>query len=159
MHLSNDTNGSYSIRPYHPTDQAACLELLRQNTPSHFAPEEAPDFLHYLAHEREAYYVVCANKVIIACGGINYFEREQLARLSWDIVAPNWQGKGVGRLLVSHRVEAMRKHPNTEQAVVRTSQLAYRFYEKMGFRLEKTQEHYWAPNLHLHQMSMDLTSF
>jgi ribosomal protein S18 acetylase RimI-like enzyme len=36
--------------------------------------------------------------------------------------------------------------------MVRTSQHAWRFFEKMGFELQKTEKNFWAPGFDLYQM-------
>lgn len=146
----------FTIRPYVPSDKEALLHLLALNTPGHFAPEERNDFENYLEKEREIYLVICRGNEVIGCGGINYFLSERLARISWDIVHPKWQGKGAGRQLLDYRLSLMAKDKGLDKAVVRTSQLAYLFYEKAGFHLEKTESDFWAPGLHLYQMHMDL---
>jgi ribosomal protein S18 acetylase RimI-like enzyme len=40
--------------------------------------------------------------------------------------------------------------------IVRTSQLAYKFYQKVGFELEKTEKDFWAKGFDLYQMKMNL---
>lgn len=142
---------------YQPKFRNALVQLLKMHVPKYFAEAEIEDYKYYLDKEVEAYFVVLCNDQVVGAGGINYFEKEELARISWDIVHPDWQGKGIGQHLTKFRVMLIKNNPKMKKAVVRTSQLAYKFYEKAGFVLKKTQDHYWAPNLHLYQMSMDLT--
>ena len=37
---------------------------------------------------------------------------------------------------------------------LRTTQLAFQFYEKMGFELDKTKKDFWAKGFDLYQMKM-----
>lgn len=143
-----------TIRDYHSHDRSALVALLARNTPRYFAPAEQADFEDYLDHKREHYYVVVAEEQIVGCGGINYWEGGAVARLSWDIIHPDYQGIGLGRALLLHRLATIRARPDVRAVVVRTTQLVYGFYEKMGFVLVKTQPDFWAPGLDLYQLEL-----
>ena len=140
------------IRPYTIDDKVALLALLRGNTPHFFDPSEEEDFHFYLDNQIEDYFVVIQNFEIVGCGGINYFPDQRIARLSWDIISASSHGKGLGNLLVKHRIQLLKSNPSYERIVVRTSQHAYKFYEKMGFNLTKITVNFWAENLDLYEM-------
>jgi len=142
------------VKPYTPKNKEQVLALLKANTPEFFAPEEQKDLEDYLNNELEDYFVVLENNVIIGSGGINYFPDNKEARISWDIIAPNAQGKGIGKQLMQHRIKHINKNPNIDIIVVRTTQLVYPFYAKMGFELEKVEKDYWAKGFDLYQMIM-----
>lgn len=144
------------IRPYAPTDKQAVLALLQLNIPQYFAETEAQDLIVYLHEHLEDYFVVEEAGTIVGVGGINYFPGERLARLSWDIVHPGFQGKGIGTNLTQHRINHIRSNPTIDQVIVRTSQLVYKFYERLGFVLEHTEKDYWAKGFDLYQMQLPL---
>ncbi|MGK7397515.1 MAG: GNAT family N-acetyltransferase [Candidatus Cyclobacteriaceae bacterium M3_2C_046] len=96
------------------------------------------------------------NDRIIGAGGINYFYHQGLTRLSWDLVHPNYHERGIGTSLVQYRLEIIKTNPLIKKVQVRTSQLTYGFYEKMGFRLEKTEKNSWADGFDLYQMVMSI---
>ena len=144
------------IRPYKNTEKEELLNLIRLNIPRYFDPSEEHDFSSYLDNELESYYVVEEEGKIIGCGGINYFPKERVARISWDMVHPESQGKGVGKKLTLYRIEEIKKNPDIDTIVVRTTQLVYPFYEKAGFTLEKTEKDFWAPGYDLYQMEIRL---
>lgn len=131
------------------------MALLRKNTPEYFHPEEEIELLSYLEKEVEDYYVFECNAEIVGAGGINYFPEENLARISWDMIDPEWQGKGIGRKLTQYRIEQLRQQQQVEAVVVRTTQLVFTFYEKMGFVLEKIEKDFWADGFDLYEMKMD----
>ena len=85
------------IRNYTKQDKSTLIELLRQNTPEYFDPSEERDFIKYLDHEVEDYFVYEENSKILGAGGVNYFLEEKSARISWDMVDSNSQGKGIGK--------------------------------------------------------------
>ena len=142
------------IRIYTTEDKPWVIELLRKNTPDYFDPSEEKHFVNYLENKVEDYFVFEDNSEIIGAGGINYYPEQKLARISWDIIAPQAQGKGIGKKLIQHRINTLKASQNMDVIVVRTSQHAYKFYEKMGFTLEKIDKDFWAKNYDLYQMKM-----
>lgn len=144
------------IRTHNTEDNTHLLNLIRLNTPQYFAPSEEAEFNFYLQHYLENYFVVEKNGQIIGSGGINYFNDKTEARISWDIIHPAFQGKGIGTVLTRFRLNHLRDNSPVKVVYVRTSQLVYPFYQKMGFQLEKTQADFWAPGLDLYQMKMFL---
>jgi len=142
------------IRKYSHQDKPEVIELLRLNTPEYFDSSEEKDLVNYLNKEIEDYYVVVENSKIVGAGGINYFLPEKTARISWDMIKPNSQGKGIGMQLIKHRIDRIKENNSIENIIVRTSQHAYRFYEKTGFKLKKIEKDYWAKGFDLYIMSM-----
>lgn len=140
------------IRPYIPEDKSKIKDLLKQNTPKYFDPSEEREFEEYLEKEIEDYFVFEQNNQIIGAGGINYFPQEKIARISWDMLDPKLQGEGIGRKLTQHRIDHLKKNTQIELIIVRTSQLAFKFYEKMGFELEKIEKDFWSKGFDLYQM-------
>ncbi len=140
------------IRPYLIQDKDNLIELIRLNTPRYFAEAEVQDFAEYLEVHLERYFVLESEGKIVGSGGINYFPDEATARLSWDVIHPDVQGQGFGRELTLFRINEVKRNPAIHTLVVRTSQLVYPFYEKMGFVLEKMVKDYWADGLDLYQM-------
>lgn len=140
------------IRAYKPEDQASVLQLLRLNTPEYFAPEEEKDLVYYLDNEMEHYYVLEYNGMLVGCGGINFSQDQSLGKISWDIFHPSYQGKGLGSRLLKFRIGQLKALGHIKTISVRTSQVAYRFYEKQGFRLVETVKDYWADGFDLYRM-------
>ncbi|MBL6447817.1 GNAT family N-acetyltransferase [Fulvivirga sp. 29W222] len=145
-----------NIRPYKDTDKEELIKLMRLNTPQYFDPSEESEFASYLENELESYYVVEENGEIVGCGGINYFPDEHTARISWDMIHPESQGKGIGKKLALFRIDEIKRNENIKKIVVRTTQLVYPFYQKAGFALEKTEKDFWAPGYDLYQMKIEL---
>lgn len=141
------------IRKYSIEDKPNVLELLRKNTPTFFDSSEESDFHYYLENEIEDYFVYEENFQIIGAGGINYFLDEKYVRFSWDMIHPKSQGKRIGTKLTDYRIDSLKSNSNVEIILVRTSQLVYKFYEKMGFKLETVEKDFWAKNFDLYQLS------
>ncbi|MFP4090250.1 MAG: GNAT family N-acetyltransferase [Cyclobacteriaceae bacterium] len=111
--------------------------------------------MHYLENELEHYYVLLSGNEIVGAGGINFSGNPSIGKISWDLVHPEQQGKGLGRKLLSFRLEKLKAMPEVEQITVRTSQLVYKFYERAGFHLTEVIKDYWAPGYDLYQMKYE----
>jgi len=142
-----------TIHPYASDDDDEIIELLRLNTPKYFAKSEQADLLDYLTNHIDHYYIVEIDGRIMGCGGFNRSADDKSGVLSWDIIHPDSQGKGVGSELAKHRINAMREL-GVENMGVRTSQHAYKFYEKMGFTLKEVVKDYWAKGFDLYNMDL-----
>ena len=151
---SMSSTTSVLIRPYREEDRNRLRELLQLNTPAYFDPAEETDFEEYLSLHREEYFVLETDGIIVGCGGVNFSEDRSVGKISWDIFHPDCQGQGLGRLLTEYRIQMLREIPGIKTISVRTSQLVYRFYEKMGFKLKETAKDYWAPGLDMYRLEM-----
>lgn len=149
-------NVNIQLRAYRSDDLPVVLDLFHRHVPEAFAPTEEADLLTYLQYQREDYFVVEEQNRVIGAGGINYFPTDRIARLSWDLLHPEAQGRGIGRALVHHRIGHIRKTGAYATIIVRTSQMAYQFYEKVGFKLMKKELDYWADGYDLYVMEQQL---
>jgi GNAT superfamily N-acetyltransferase len=145
------------VREFILSDTTRVLELLNLNIPSSFAETEVKDFEHYLQFERELYFVLCIDQIVVACGGINFKNTLNQAWLSWDIVHPDFQGKGLGGSLVTHRLNYLKDHFKIDTVWVRTSQLANRFYEKAGFKESNRIKDFWSTGFDLVEMQLQIS--
>lgn len=143
------------IRPYTPSDDESIITLLRLNTPKYFAPEEEQDLRDYFTNHIDRYFVVEYNDTIIGSGGINIINKGKNAALSWDIIHPDYQGKGVGSQLTQHCLDVIKTIEGIENISVRTSQLVYKFYEKFGFVLQEVIKDYWADGIDMYRMEIE----
>lgn len=145
------------IREYDERDKGAVIELLKLNTPQYFAPEEEADLIHYLDHEIDHYFVLEYNGAVVGCGGINFSEDGATGKISWDILHPSYQGKGLGSILLNYRIKKLQSFRQIQNISVRTSQMVYKFYEKNGFELKEVIRDYWAEGFDLYQMEYTKT--
>ncbi|MVZ64451.1 GNAT family N-acetyltransferase [Sphingobacterium sp. DK4209] len=140
-----------NIRPYQVDDYELVLRLFNTNVPSYFAEEERNDLIEYLNNEREEYFVIEQDTHLVGAGGINYKGND--AYISWDFVDASLQGLGIGKQLLSHRLEIIKSNKTVERIIVRTSQFAFKFYEKNGFVAIETHKDYWAPGIDMIYMT------
>lgn len=141
------------IREYKLGDKDSVLDLIRLNIPQSFAEEELSDFSQYLDNERELYYVLLVDQKIVGCGGLNFAENHSVGKISWDIVHPEYQGKSLGRELLLYRINELKSMKSIQKITVRTSQVAYLFYEKHGFKLLEIKKDFWAKGFDMYSMA------
>ncbi len=140
------------IRPYHVDDKKSLLALLGLLVPTYFAEEEIADLDRYLDQEIELYFVAELHGRIVAAAGINFEKEAGIGKLSWDFVHPEEQGKGIGKKMLQHRLEILKSMGDIQIISVRTSQLAFQFYEKNGFEIVDIRNDYWAPGFDMYKM-------
>lgn len=139
----------FSIRPYQPVDFQEVIGVFNTNVPDFFDPSETQDLFHYLEQEIEDYFVIIKDAQIVGAGGINYDTDGITARLSWDFLDRNMQQNGAGTLLTRHRILHVQQLPHIQRLIVRTSQMAEGFYQKMGFEVKERLPDYWAKGFDL----------
>mgnify|MGYP001525246442 CR=1 FL=1 len=123
-------DNSIVIREYLTTDKEVVMNLIKLNTPNFFAKEEVNDLSNYLDKEIELYYVLLVDGKVVGCGGVNFAEKK----------------------LLRYRIEVLKAIPSIKKITVRTSQLAYKFYEKQGFTLNEIKRNYWADGFDMYSM-------
>ncbi len=65
---------------------------------------------------------------------------------------PDIQGQGIGTFLLNYRIAELKKIKSVNKIIVRTSQLAFKFYEKSGFKLIEIVKDHWAKGFDLYTM-------
>lgn len=140
------------IRAYRTKDKEELIKLLQENVPAYFAENEVEDYENYLEEDIQKYYVAEVDGQIVGAGGINFKRDNRIGKISWDFVRPDFQSKGIGSALLRHRLNLLDEMKSIESVVVRTSQLAFKFYEKNGFVLKQVHKDYWAPGYDMYKM-------
>ena len=148
-------NRTLHIRKYEPSDKPRLLEILKTNIPDYFAESELSDLEEYLDHKVELYFVAELNGAITGAGGINIDTDRRTGKISWDYIDRKNHGAGIGRALLQHRLRLLLAMNTIEHITVRTSQVAYRFYEKNGFVLREVVKDYWAEGFDLYSMEYE----
>lgn len=140
------------IKDYLPSYKEEVLALFRMNVPDYFDQSEEAGLINYLDHEVESYFVVLIDDKLVGSGGINSEWEDGASVIAWDMIHPEYQGKGIGMQLLKHRISLLKQLDPVPLIRVRTSQHTFGFYEKGGFVLQEVIPDYWAPGFDLYDM-------
>ena len=146
-------NMGMNIKAYNGKDKATVLQLFQLNTPKYFSVNEKNDYVYFLNHFIENYFVVECAGTVVGCGGFNIAEDGVTAKISWDIIHPDYHGKGIGTALTKYRIELIKKNPEIKFISVRTSQLVYPFIERFGLEIEEIIQDYWDIGFDMYKLS------
>ena len=146
------------IRPYTKSDKTRLIEIFNLNTPKYFDPKEVNDFEENLQEHSNTYLTIEQDNKIV--GGIGYYvkEEDKSGRITWIFFDPNYARNGLGKMAAEHCLTILKSNPNVEKLVVTTSQLAYGFFEKFGYKVVKTEKDYWGQGLDLYLMECEVSS-
>ena len=144
-----------SVRALRPQDAAACIEAMRSNTPEFFADSEVADFERLLPARRSPYLVIDDEVLgVAACGGYHVDLQAGTAGLSWGMVHRVRHRRGLGSVLLEHRLAAIAAQPRIREVRLDTSQHSRPFYERFGFETVAALEDGYAPGLHRYDMRL-----
>ncbi|WP_338870088.1 GNAT family N-acetyltransferase [Spirosoma sp. SC4-14] len=144
------------IRPFNPSDTDQLLTVFRESVPGAFGINEVDEYAEFLRTNTDPYFVATYQEKPIGACGYYCLEGKNVARICWILTDPAAKGLGVGGALLTHTLNLIRQQTNIQQVECRTSQVAYRFFEKYGFRLHYTEPDMWAPGLDLYFMTLAL---
>ncbi len=133
------------IRPYTPIDAVKCREIFISNVPKYFDAEEIAkldtwmnavdtDTVPYSTAESVHFYILELKGEIIGAAGFYIVKGENDAQLNWGMVHADFQHKGYGKLLYDYRVNKIKELGR--RPTLWTSQHTYKFYEKLGMKVE-----------------------
>jgi ribosomal protein S18 acetylase RimI-like enzyme len=145
-----------NVRPYRPSDRAACMAVFNSNVGGSFIESERAQFARYLDELPGPYFVVEDGNEIIACGGFAPGDDPRTADLCWGMVRYDRQRSGIGNVLTTHRIEEIRKTNMFRDVMLRTSQDTEAFYERLGFKTERIVENGIAPGMDTYEMRLHL---
>lgn len=144
---------SLIIRDYAPEDCAACIAMFAGNMPQFFAPHELTEFSEFLDERPSDYFVVEQAGIVIGCGG--FYTLGEVGGLCWGMVHRDWHRRGIGWMLLTRRLHALR---DRGVVLVRldTTQHSHGFFAKAGFKIMQITEHGYAPGMHRYDMELVL---
>lgn len=144
------------IRAYHQNDKEELLTILMDNVPLYFHANEVNDFSKYLDAHFDYYLVLQEDGQIKGGSGWSYTGVENIGSIAWILCKPDEKGKGYGTRLIEHCLAHLREKPDLKRIIVRTSQLAFKFFQKFEFAVIRIEKDYWGPGLDLYYMEMKL---
>lgn len=143
-----------SIRPYVETDRQALLEIFHENIPVYFAEHELKEYQNYLSSHPKTYCTVTLDGRIIGGAGYIIDTEKHTGSITWIFISTKSKGKGAGSTTVRSLMDKMLRLHDIETFEVRTSQYAFKFFERLGFKTTKTEKDYWAKGIDLVEMRL-----
>ena len=145
-----------NIRPYCASDKGFLIEIFKKNIPEYFAAEELSDFIVYLDVYAATYLSIIYKDRIV--GGLGYEVRhsDSSGRINWIFMHPEFKNKGLGSEAVEYCIQLLINDNQIKILIVRTSQHAFKFFERQGFTLKEVQQNYWSEGLHLYLMQREI---
>jgi GNAT superfamily N-acetyltransferase len=121
------------FRRIRPEDLAGCLELYSLNEPKRF-PENMKDHYERSLLAGDTYYLVAEiDGQIVASGGLSYVGREGHAVLSYGLVHPSHQRKGIGTALFLARLALLRPNGLYYRIFIFALRQSMGYYRRFGF--------------------------
>ena len=131
-------------------------KIFSLNVPKYFDKKELNDFKKYFNSKNlESYFIIESQGKVVGGGGYAY-ENMKTARICWLFIDPNYHGFGFGKKLVNYCIKILKNNRKLNVIEVETSNLTYKFYEKLNFKIEYIKKDYWPNNDDLYFMKIDL---
>lgn len=141
------------IHPFKTTDIDPLTGVFLQNIPKYFAQHELDEFLNYLqSSHANTYFVIKKNDTIIGGAGYEIRKSDASGRINWIFLHPEFQNSGIGKEVVKQIILLLKSDRSINKLIIRTSQFAYVFFEKLGYKTILIEKDHWAPGLDLYLM-------
>ena len=144
------------IRAAQKQDFKFLSKIFSLNVPKYFDKKELDDFKKYFNSKNlESYFIIESQGNVVGGGGYAY-ENMKTARICWLFIDPDYHGLGFGKKLVNYCIKILKNNRRLNLIEVETSNLTYKFYEKLNFKIEYIKKDYWPNNDDLYFMKIDL---
>jgi GNAT superfamily N-acetyltransferase len=124
-----------TLRPFEPRDRVGCLAIYQHNEHGYFPQDFQVYFEFWLDFEEFLKLVLCIDDVPVAIGGVNCQRRFGLATawLTFGMVSPACQGRGLGSALVLARLSLLPKPAHAARVLMTNVEASKAFYRRFGF--------------------------
>jgi GNAT superfamily N-acetyltransferase len=124
------------IRAYAATDRDAALACFRSNVPAFFSAEDEAWFISALDEPDGPNFVVLSDEQVVGFGGYEVSDTYNHAVLVFGQIHAEWHDKGLGSMLLKHRMDHLRTHGQpTKYLIIDTTLKVAPFYVKHGFEI------------------------
>ncbi|GAB3569924.1 hypothetical protein GCM10027578_25260 [Spirosoma luteolum] len=141
------------IRSYRPADFEPLLSIFDTHVPAAFGPGERADYSHFLRTHTLPYMVAEHEGTVVGACGYTVRDDGVTGVVVWILTDRAARRQRVGTALMTCVMARLAAIPGLRAIECRTSQVAWRFFEPFGFRLQFTTPDYWAPGIDLYQMT------
>lgn len=122
------------IRRYRAADQPAVIAAMKSDMPDFFHPSELPWMKSYLKQKGNPNFVLCRAGKVLGFGGYAIDAYSNRAHLCWGHLTREAHGKGLGSVLLLHRLVHLAAAKNRPRYVaMNTIPAVAPFFERHGF--------------------------
>ena len=144
------------IRTAQKQDFKFLSKIFSLNVPKYFDKKELDDFKKYFNSKNlESHFIIESQGNVVGGGGYAY-ENMKTARICWLFIDPDYHGLGFGKKLVNYCIKILKNNRRLNVIEVETSNLTYKFYKKLNFKIDYIKKDYWPNNDDLYFMKIDL---
>jgi ribosomal-protein-alanine N-acetyltransferase len=138
----------YFIRSMHVDDLP---DVMRNETAAYTTPWVEEGYRNELTQNKQAHYYVAGRHMSIQdelIGHAGYWLIHDEAHVSTIAIHPEWQNRGLGRLLLWHNLTEIMKHPIIliTLEVRESNEYAQRLYSRFGFEQVGRRKRYYSDN-------------
>lgn len=134
------------------------MAAMRSNVPEFFEASEVAWFRRYLRQRGNANFVVVVDGRIAGFGGYAIDRYANRAHLCWGFIARPRHGRGLGRLLLQHRLANLAaRSPETRYVALNTTPAVAGFFRRCGFRAYGRWPRGYRSGLDMVEMMLDLS--
>ena len=123
-----------AFRRFTPEDMEACLDLYVQNEPDRFPNGAKEDYFAYLREQKSYMLVGERDGRLVACGGLHYIVRKDIAVLCFGLAHPHYQGMGIGAALVLARLSLLDPAQHGVRVFICAVKKSIGYYRRFGFQ-------------------------
>jgi ribosomal-protein-alanine N-acetyltransferase len=153
------------IRNYLLSDEIPVRELLLSNISNgYFVLEDMKMLDNWIGAQNKGipayppsvadYFFVLETDKIIGSAGFYVLDIEKRAHLTWGMVDRNHHKKGYGKLLFQYRIDKIKELYPGFKTTLGTSQYTYKFFEKLGMKVETIEPNGYGNNYDKYFMSL-----
>ncbi len=150
------------IRDYKKEDKSHFLEIFKSNCPLYFTREEFAPFDAYLENlgnapiyansEKDLYYVIEHEGMVVGCGGFYKIKDENTVRFAWGMIHNDCHNMSFGTALHKYRIDRINELYPGSLITLGTSQHTFGFFEKMGFKVTGITRDGYGEGMDDHEM-------
>jgi GNAT superfamily N-acetyltransferase len=155
------------FRPFEREHLDGLDEIFRSNVGVWFTKSEQDDLHRHLdMHDQivagthssawqSSYETMFIGTEIVGAGGV--VSLGEVSELSWGMIHSNFHGQGLGKELLTHRINQVKKEFSESKSILsQTTPSASGFYAKHGFVEKHREPKYWGGELELVGLEMSL---
>lgn len=123
-----------TIRPVHPEDAPRLAEIYAANLANGLVPASyEAQFLENAFDPSVLSLVAKVQEEVVACGTVHYVNLESTAWLSFGLVHPSWQRRGIGSAMILTRLSLLRCSAGGCAVFLSATKNSRPFFERHGF--------------------------